>query len=85
MHSGKMEYGDYHIFQKPSSLMEFLVKHHSFPGDLVVEPFGCSGSGVIAASKLNRQWVYIESNKENYQWGSQRVQEAVSKHLVQVG
>jgi len=41
MHAGKMEYGDYHMFQKPPELMEFLVQHHSFPGDLVVEPFGC--------------------------------------------
>lgn len=85
MHSGKVEYGDYHIFQKPSTLMEFLVKHHSFPGDLVVEPFGCSGSGVIAAAQLNRQWVYIESNEENYLWGSQRVFKAVSGSSVQAG
>ena len=85
MHSGKMEYGDYHIFQKPSELMEFLVRHHSFPGDLVVEPFGCSGSGVIEAAKLNRRWVYSESNIENYNWGSQRVFKAISELSVQAG
>jgi DNA modification methylase len=85
MHSGKLEYGDYHMFQKPPALMEFLIQHHSFPGDLVVEPFGCSGSGVIAASKLSRQWVYIESNEKNYSWGSQRVMKAVSEQSVRAG
>ena len=85
MHSGKMKYGDYHMFQKPPELLEFLVMHHSFPGDLVVEPFGCSGSGVIEAAKLNRRWVYIESNKENYNWGSQRVFKKVAKMSVQAG
>ena len=45
----------------------------------VVEPFGCSGSGVIAAAKLNRQWVYVESNHNNYSWGSQRVIKVVSE------
>ena len=85
MHSGKMGYGDYHIFQKPAALMEFLIKHHSFAGDLVVEPFGCSGSGCIAASKLNRQWVYVESNLNNYLWGSQRVMKAIAEQSVQAG
>ena len=85
MHSGKVAYGDYHMFQKPPELLEFLVRHHSFYGDLVVEPFGCSGSGVISASKLNRRWVYIESNRENYEWGSQRVFKEISEISAQVG
>lgn len=80
-----MPYGDYHMFQKPPELMEFLVQHHSFPGDLVVEPYGCSGSGAIASAKLNRRWVYVESNEENYLWGSQRVMKAVSEGSVKAG
>ena len=36
MHSGTVKYGDYHMFQKPPELMEFLIRHHSFTGDLVV-------------------------------------------------
>jgi DNA modification methylase len=85
MHAGRMEYKDYHMFQKPPELMEFLVQHHSFPGDLVVEPFGCSGACVIAAARLNRQWVYIESNKNNFTWGSQRVLKSVSEPSIQAG
>jgi DNA modification methylase len=83
--SGQTSYGDVHMFQKPLPLMEFLIKHHSYPGDLVVEPFGCSGSGCIAAGRLNRQWVYVESNQNNYLWGSKRVFKAVSEANSQVG
>ena len=79
MHHGKIPYGDFHMFQKPLELMEFIIKHHSYPGDLVVTPFGCSGVGAIASANLQRQWVYVESNKQNYLWGSKRIIEAISK------
>lgn len=85
MRTGKMPYADYHMFQKPLPLMEFLVKHHSYGGDLIVEPFGCSGSGCIAAAQLNRQWVYIESNEKNYTWGSERVYKVVTEMSLEVG
>jgi DNA modification methylase len=85
MRRGKMPYADYHMFQKPLELMDFLIKHHSYGGDLIVEPFGCSGSGCIGASKLNRQWVYIESNQNNYLWGSERVYKAISEMQLEVG
>ena len=85
MHAGKIGYGDHHMFQKPPELMEFLIRHHSFPGDLVVTPFGCSGAGAIASARLNRRWVYVESNKKNFLWGSNRVLKAVSALSVQAG
>jgi len=73
MLQGKVPLGTYHMFQKPDDLCEFLVRKHTHPGHLVVEPFGCSGTFSQAAAKLGRQWVYIESNEENYRWGSQRL------------
>ena len=85
MQSGQTEYGHYHLFQKPPALMEFLVAHHSYPGDLVCTPFGCSGAGAIAASKLNRRWVYIESNKNNFLYGSERIYKAIKTQSTKVG
>ena len=85
MNFGKIPFGDYHIFQKPQKLMEFLIKQHTYPGDLVCEPFSCSGSGAIASIKLNRKWVYIESNKNNYIWGKKRIQKALKEQSVGVG
>ena len=85
MNSGKLNMGDYHLFQKPSTLMEFLISHHSYPGDLVVTPFGCSGSGVIAANKLNRRFVYVESNKNNFNYGSERIYRAIKTQSTKAG
>lgn len=85
MSAGKMNMGDYHLFQKPSTLMEFLVAHHSYPGELVCTPFGCSGAGAIAAHRLNRNWIYIESNKDNFIYGSQRINKALKMKSTKVG
>ncbi len=85
MDCGSMEYGDYHQFQKPENLMDFLVKTHTYPGDLVVEPFGCSGSGVISAIKNDRKWVYIESNKNNFAWAENKIQKVISSLSSHVG
>jgi len=85
MDTGKMGYGDYHQFQKPETLMDFLTKTHTYPGDLIVEPFGCSGSGVVSAIKHSRKWVYIESNQNNYAWGSGRIHTLLSQFSVQAG
>jgi hypothetical protein len=78
MEKGDLAFGGIHMFQKPIALMEFLVRKHSFPGELVVEPFGCSGSGAIAAATLGRRWVYVESNRGNFVWGSRRVLQAAA-------
>ena len=80
-----MEYGDYHHFQKPEALMDFIIKTHTYPGDLVVEPFGCSGSGVVSALKNNRKWVYVESNQSNFDWGSGRVYKLITELATQAG
>ena len=62
-----------HVFQKPMELCEMLIRKHSDPKDLIVDCFGCSGVFCIAAHRLKRRWVYMESNKENYDWGAARV------------
>lgn len=73
MERGSLAFRSIHMFQKPAGLCEFLVRKHTHPGDLVVEPFGCSGSGCVAAKQLGRRWVYIESNPDNFNWGRSRV------------
>ena len=85
MEYGSMAIGDYHIFQKPQALMEFLIGQHSYPGELVCSVFGCSGVDVLAAIKMRRQWVYIESNEHNYSWGAYRVAKEIAEQSVMVG
>jgi hypothetical protein len=85
MEQGTMQVGDHHMFQKPQALMEFLIGQHSYPNELVCSVFGCSGVDVMASIKLNRQWVYIESNEENFLWGSQKIQKTLADQTVKVG
>ncbi|NMH64937.1 DNA-methyltransferase [Shewanella salipaludis] len=40
--------------EKPISLIEILIEQSSSPGELVVDPFFGSGSGLIAAKNLGR-------------------------------
>lgn len=76
MEAGALPIYDMHMFQKPSELAQFLIKKHTHLGELVVEPFGCSGWASLEAARLRRQWVYIESHPENFAWGSRRIHES---------
>lgn len=43
---------DLHPTMKPTALIERLLKNNARPGDLVFDPFGGSGSTLIAADRL---------------------------------
>lgn len=81
MELGKIPQRSIHLFQKTAELAKFLIEKHTFEGELVVDPFGCSGWSSIEAINLDRKWMYIESNQENFTWGQQRINAALhSKH-----
>lgn len=62
-----------HAFEKPVALCEMLVQKHSRPGDLVFDACGCTGAMSLAAINCGRNWVYAESNQENFVVGSARI------------
>ena len=53
-----------HTTQKPLDLVEYLVKTYSNEGDLILDPFGGSGTTAVAAQNLNRNCICIESHDE---------------------
>ncbi len=59
-----------HAFEKPVDLNEHLVRKHSRTGDLIVDACGCTGSMSLAAMNMGRRWVYIESNRANFELGA---------------
>jgi DNA modification methylase len=67
----------HHQMEKPVVLLEHPIRKHSLPGDLVVELFGCSGSGCRAAINLDRRWVYCESNANNFRFGQHKIADAL--------
>lgn len=59
------ERAGFHGCQMPEQLLARIIKVASNPGDLVVDPFAGSGSTLIVAKKLHRQWLGFELSK-NY-------------------
>lgn len=55
-----------HPHEKPTSLLEMLIKHSTEKGDLIVDPFGGSGSLARAARKTDRSAISVEYDETNY-------------------
>jgi DNA modification methylase len=49
-----------HPTQKPLPVLLPLVETFSAPGGLVLDPFAGSGSSLVAAKTLGRDWLGIE-------------------------
>ena len=50
--------------QKPVKVLERIVRVHSEPGDLVVDPFAGSGTTGEAAAQLGRGYLLVDENPE---------------------
>lgn len=52
INEGKPKRNDVHPTMKPVALIERMLKNNARPGDLVLDPFGGSGSTLMAADRL---------------------------------
>ncbi len=48
--------------QKPLKLLERIIIASSQPGDLVADFFGGSGTTAVAAARLGRRYLYVDTN-----------------------
>ncbi len=55
----------YHAWQKPIEIAERFIRHSTKQGDTVFDPFACTGTFLIAASKLGRNGYGFEINTDN--------------------
>lgn len=55
-----------HPHEKPTDLLAPLIKHSTHPGDLIVDPFGGSGSLARACRETGRSGISIEYDEHNY-------------------
>ncbi len=62
-----------HPTQKPEELLRKLVLASSNPGDLVVDPFGGSGTTAVVAEQLGRRWMTCEMSEEYNRWAVERI------------
>lgn len=56
-----------HPTQKPVALMEYLILTYTNPGDLVLDNAAGSGSTLVAAKNLGRQFIGIEKDEHYYE------------------
>jgi site-specific DNA-methyltransferase (adenine-specific) len=66
----------------PEKLAEDLIQSFTNKGDLVIDPFGGSGTTVKACIKLNRKWKYIEISKEYYLLAKKRIKNYVQNNHI---
>jgi len=55
---------NFHPTVKPLKLMSYLITLGSRPGDTILDPFAGSGTTLLAAKNLNRDYIGIELNPE---------------------
>lgn len=67
LHVPQLRPGDLtHPHEKPTELLAQLIQHSTRSGDLVVDPFGGSGSLARACRETDRSGISIEYDQENY-------------------
>jgi len=49
-----------HPTQKPSELIEWLLRDYGKAGEIILDPFLGSGTTAVAAERLGRRWIGIE-------------------------
>jgi len=68
--------GKMHPTQKPVSLMAYLVRTYTNPGDVVLDPCCGSGTTCIAAMQEGRHYIGIEKKTNYAEISKQRIYEA---------
>lgn len=72
-----------HPTQKPEKLLAKLILASSNEGDVVLDPFGGSGSTAVTAQKLGRNFVSIEQNELYCVWAEKRLETAKEDNSIQ--
>jgi site-specific DNA-methyltransferase (adenine-specific) len=67
----------YHPTQKPVELMRWILNKYSEPDDLILDPFLGSGTTVIAAKQLHRNYIGIEISQKYCDISKQRLGQEV--------
>lgn len=67
----------YHPTQKPSELVEMLIKQYSTEDDTILDCFMGSGTTGIACINTNRRFIGIELDEGYFNIAKQRIDEAI--------
>lgn len=71
-----------HPTQKPVEALTPLIRTFSKPGDLILDPFCGSGSTLVAAKTLGRDWLGIELNHQHHETATARLRDINAKRAA---
>jgi DNA modification methylase len=71
--------------QKPEALLEKIISASSDPGQIVLDPFCGCGTTLVAAQKLNREWIGIDISPTAVNLMKRRVEKAGAQSVKLVG
>ena len=72
-----------HPTQKPEKLLAKIILASTKPGDLILDPFGGSGTTAVTAKKLGRNFVMIESDESYCLLAAKRLELAETDTSIQ--
>lgn len=77
----KDQRGKIHPTQKPTGLLEYLIKTYTNENDLVLDNCSGSGSTLLAAINTKRRYIGIESNLHYYQSSLDRINQHLESQI----
>lgn len=72
-----------HPTQKPEKLLAKIILASTNPGDLILDPFAGSGTTAVAAKKLGRDFITIESDEDYCLLAAKRLEMAETDKSIQ--
>lgn len=64
-----------HSHEKPEELIEFLIRKSSNEGEIILDPFGGSGTTAVCAKRLGRDFITMEMDKDYIEVTQERLSE----------
>src|SRR5689334_13596149 len=71
----------WHGCQMPIGVLNRIILASSNPGDVVLDPFNGSGTTVVAAALLGRQYVGIDQSEEYVDYARKRLEHALATRV----
>ena len=65
--------GGKHKTQKPTTMMDWILKYYTKEGDTVLDPTMGSGSTGVSCKSMNREFIGIEMDEEIYKVACDRL------------
>jgi DNA modification methylase len=75
----------FHGCQMPIGVLNRIIAASSNPGDIVLDPFNGSGTTIVAAALMGRQYVGLEQSEKYVDFARKRLEHALEKKALANG